>query len=90
MFQTWRLWSNHTTAKERNRSKMGSVSKKSLLLGVAGELDNIRSQWSDISLALVWPQFEAPGPALGNPIRGQCQAGSLTGAVHLSKGNLKT
>ena len=23
----------------------------------------------------------------GNPLRGQCQAGSLTGAVHLSKGN---
>jgi hypothetical protein len=28
-----------------------------------------------------------PTPTLHDPVRGQCQAGSLTGAVHLSKGN---
>ena len=36
-------------------------------------LDGLRSVWAT--------------PNLPDPVRGQCQAGSLTGAVHLSKGN---
>ena len=30
---------------------------------------------------------QAPSQAMCNPLRGQCQVGSLTGAVHLSNGN---
>jgi hypothetical protein len=37
-------------------------------------------------LKRVWPSLRRRQP-LRDPLRGQCQAGSLTGAVHLSKGN---
>ena len=36
-----------------------------------------------ISYCLIAPNFKL----LRDPIRGHCQAGSLTGAVHLSKNN---
>ena len=44
--------------------KMGSVLKKSLSLGVAGKLDNIRNQWSNIAFAfaLVWFDHLDPFP----------------------------
>ncbi|MDB2793439.1 hypothetical protein C4032_19080, partial [Clostridioides difficile] len=34
-----------------------------------------------------WRQAPGRAPAGRDPLRGQCQVGSLTGAVHLSNGN---